>query len=491
MANYHLEMKIIGRGGSCKCNSSTAASAYRSASRIFDERTQTQYDYTKKEGVVYSEIIKPEHVPEWANDREKLWNEVEKIEKSSNSQLAREIELSLPKELEREKHIELVREYIKDNFVNRGMVADFSIHDKGDGNPHSHIMLTMRQFNQDGTWGAKAKKEYILDKDGNKTYDKNGNAKSRKINSTDWDNRDNAEKWRANWAEKTNEYLRKCGYDKEHFIDHRSYERQGIDKIPTKHMGAKAHYLENKKGIKTEIGELNRAIEKFNKEKIVELEKYKELKKQLEEAKEKLSVKYKFKNIDDAMYFKIKNTYRKQHPEARYLTTNGAMAIHNLNKHLGKTTTIKAIYEMYSLLLKSVELDRKLIADIQKTLDVKNIKAELQKNQERKFELQKGILGKVKNKAEIEQLTKVIEGLENKLNNTGINPDGIEKRIQDLKEAKIKNDKSVETYKKVSEAKKEIDESGRRRAERKAYFKNKYKKQQREDERERKSGYSR
>ncbi len=94
---------------------------------------------------------------------------------------AREIDLALPIELNLEKQIDLLRKYVQDTFVNKGMVADFVIHDKKDGNPHAHIMLTMRPFNENGEWGAKAKKEYILDKDGNKIYDKNGNAKSRKI----------------------------------------------------------------------------------------------------------------------------------------------------------------------------------------------------------------------------------------------------------------------------------------------------------------------
>lgn len=117
--------------------------------------------------------------PEFA-DRSFLWNSVEKIEKSKNSQLAREIEIAIPHELTRQQQISLVREYVKENFVDNGMCADIAIHDKKDGNPHAHIMLTVRPLNEDGTWGAKSKKEYILDKDGEKIKLKNGNYKTRK-----------------------------------------------------------------------------------------------------------------------------------------------------------------------------------------------------------------------------------------------------------------------------------------------------------------------
>ena len=103
-----------------------------------------------------------------------MWNSVEKIEKSKISQLAREIELTIPKELPPEQQIELVREYVKDNFVSAGMRADIAIHDKKDGNPHAYIMLTMRPLNKNGEWGAKSKKEYITDKNGERIKLKNG-----------------------------------------------------------------------------------------------------------------------------------------------------------------------------------------------------------------------------------------------------------------------------------------------------------------------------
>lgn len=156
MAIYNLHTKIISRS---KGKSSVGASAYRSGEKLHNKRDGLEHDYIRKKGVVYKEILALINAPKWVTNREQLWNEVEKIEKSKNSQLAREIDLALPIELNLEKQIDLLRKYVQDTFVNKGMVADFVIHDKKDGNPHAHIMLTMRPFNENGEWGAKAKKE--------------------------------------------------------------------------------------------------------------------------------------------------------------------------------------------------------------------------------------------------------------------------------------------------------------------------------------------
>ena len=142
------------------------------------------------------------------------------------------------------------------------MVADVVIHDKKDGNPHSHIMLTMRPFEENGEWGAKAKKEYILDKNGNKTYTKNGSVKSRKIETTNWNKKETLEHWREQWAKYANKALEKA--NKKERIDHRSYEDRGIEKVPTRHEGPIVRAME-KKGIKTEIGDINRKIKEENK----------------------------------------------------------------------------------------------------------------------------------------------------------------------------------------------------------------------------------
>ena len=258
MAIYHLCIKIISRG---KGKSAVAASAYRSGEKIKNEYDGIVHDFTRKGGIAHTEILLPQNAPQEFSDRGTLWNSVEKIEKSKNSQLAREIEIALPKELDREKQIELVRNYVKENFVDVGMCADIALHDKNDGNPHCHILLTMRPLNEDKTWGAKSKKEYVLDKNGEKVKLKNGNYKTRKINTTDWNEQDKAEEWRKAWADITNKYLEENSIQDK--VDHRSYQRQGIEQIPTIHLGVSATQME-KKGIATDRGNINREIKHQN-----------------------------------------------------------------------------------------------------------------------------------------------------------------------------------------------------------------------------------
>ena len=258
MAIYHLSIKIISRG---KGKSAVAASAYRSGEKIKNEYDGIVHDFTTKGGIAHTEILLPQNAPQEFANRSVLWNSVEKIEKSKNSQLAREIEIALPKELDREKQIELVRNYVKENFVDVGMCADIAIHDKNDGNPHAHILLTMRPLNEDKTWGAKSKKEYILDENGEKVKLKNGNYKTRKINTVDWNEQDKAEHWRKAWADIINKCLEENSIQDK--VDHRSYQRQGTEQIPTIHLGVSATQME-KKGIATDRGNINREIRKQN-----------------------------------------------------------------------------------------------------------------------------------------------------------------------------------------------------------------------------------
>lgn len=259
MAIYHCSIKIISRG---KGKSAVAAAAYRSGEKLTNDYDGLTHDYTKKGGIVHTEIILPPHAPPDFSNRSILWNSVEEIERSKNSQLAREIEIAIPKELSREQQISLVREYVKNNFVDCGMCADFAIHDKSDGNPHAHIMLTMRPLEENGQWGAKSKKEYITDENGERIILKNGNFKSRKVDTVDWNYQSKAEQWRSAWAEISNKYLAENMVSER--IDHRSFERQGTDKIPTIHLGVAASQME-RKGIVTGRGNLNREIIKANK----------------------------------------------------------------------------------------------------------------------------------------------------------------------------------------------------------------------------------
>ena len=258
IAIYHCSIKIVSRG---KGKSAVAAAAYRSGEKLTNEWDGLTHDYTKKGGVVHSEILLPAHAPPAFSDRSTLWNSVELSEKSNNAQLAREVEIALPVELSREEQTRLVREYCSSQFVSKGMIADFNLHDTGGGNPHAHILLTMRPLDERGAWLPKSKKEYVLDENGEKIRLPSGRYKTRKVDLVDWNNRENAEVWRRAWADLANDFL--AQNNRPERIDHRSYERQGIDQIPTVHVGVSATQME-KKGIVTERGELNRSIKAAN-----------------------------------------------------------------------------------------------------------------------------------------------------------------------------------------------------------------------------------
>ena len=262
MAIYHFSAKIISRSNG---KSAVASAAYRSGSKLIDFEDGTTKNYKRKTEVAYSAIMLPENAPTEFSNRETLWNEVQKVEKNSNAQLAREIEIALPMELSIEENIALVRQYCQNQFVNKGMIADVNVHNKA-GNPHAHIMLTMRALSEQGKWLAKERKTYALDEQGNKipVLDKNGNQKieaktGRKVwerisvPTTDWNNQDKAEVWREAWAQAVNEKLQCLA------VDHRSYERQGIEKVPTMHLGVATAAME-KRGIATEKGKHNRKV---------------------------------------------------------------------------------------------------------------------------------------------------------------------------------------------------------------------------------------
>ena len=268
MAIFHCSIKIIGRG---KGKSAIAAAAYREGKRYEDPETGIVSDYTHKGGVICSEVMLPGNAPEAYRNSEARWNSVQRAEKQSNAQLAREVEVALPRELSRDTQIRLIREYVQGQFVDRGMCAVWSLHDKGDGNPHAHIMLTMRGLKKDGSWAAKEKKEYKLDENGNRipvidpeTGQQKIGAKNRKmwervtVQANDWNSRENAEQWRAAWAAACNRYL-----DPENRVDHRSFKRQGIDQIPTIHEGATARKME-KAGDVSDRCEENREIREQN-----------------------------------------------------------------------------------------------------------------------------------------------------------------------------------------------------------------------------------
>lgn len=233
MAIYHMSIKI---GSRSKGQSAVAASAYRSGQKLTDRQTGVVSDYTQKGGIVYSEISLCENAPAKYANREVLWNAVHEVEKNKNAQLWREFEVALPQELSREEQIATVRDFVK-QLTARGMCADLSLHDKGDGNPHAHIMATMRSITEDGKWAAKSRLVYDLDEHGERIFQKVNKQgrkqyKNHKEDYNDWNAAERVEEWRTAWAECCNSRL--AEHDR---IDHRSYARQGVNQIPTVHEG--------------------------------------------------------------------------------------------------------------------------------------------------------------------------------------------------------------------------------------------------------------
>ena len=261
IAIYHCSIKIISRG---KGKSAVAAAAYRSGEKLTNDYDGTTHDFTRKGGVVYAEILLPDNAPREYSDRSTLWNAVEQVEKPKNAQLSREIEIALPNELSEIECIALAKEFAQRTFVDKGMCADVCIHNpnREQKNIHAHIMLTMRPFNEDGTWGDKQRKEYLLDKNGNKIYDKRKRTyKCHTVQTTDWNSREKAEEWREAWAEFLNNALEQRNISEK--VDYRSFERQGKIEKPTVHMGVAATQME-RKGIRTVKGDTNREIKSIN-----------------------------------------------------------------------------------------------------------------------------------------------------------------------------------------------------------------------------------
>ena len=254
----HHDIKIIQRSNH---QSAVASAAYQSGERLFSEYDQKQKYYSHKSEIVHTEIMLPPHAPPAYADRNTLWNAAEAIEKQWNSQLARRIVLAIPRGNPPEQHADLIRDYCREFFVSKGMIADFAIHDKGNGNPHAHILLTMRAMDENGKWLPKSRKVYDLDENGERIRLPSGSWKSHKEDTVDWNDQKYGEIWRQGWAATANRYLEANGRPER--LDLRSYERQGLDKIPTVHMGPAVSQME-KRGIQTNIGNLNRDIKAAN-----------------------------------------------------------------------------------------------------------------------------------------------------------------------------------------------------------------------------------
>jgi Ti-type conjugative transfer relaxase TraA len=240
MAIYHLHVKVIGRKSG---SSAVASAAYRAGSRLRDERLDRSHDFSAKCGVVHSEVMLPENAPQAWNDRERLWNDVEAFEVRKDAQLAREAEFAIPREMTERQGIELARDFVRAEFVDRGMIADLNVHwDLGtDGmpKPHAHVMATMRAVAEDG-FGPKVR---------------------------DWNRTEMVERWRERWAELANERLAELDIDAR--IDHRSLEAQGIALEPQSQIGAPAQRIEGEGIEAADRAEMHREIARGNGARII------------------------------------------------------------------------------------------------------------------------------------------------------------------------------------------------------------------------------
>lgn len=285
MALYHFHVDRISRS---KGQTAVSAAAYRSGEKLHDYYYGEDPDYTRKGGVLLTEIILPEHVPEEYRDREKLWNAVEAAEKNPKAQLAYSFDFALQNELDFDENVRIVREFIRENFTSRGMICDVAFHEPDKDpdeipNPHVHVLVPMRPMNPDGTFGSKQRREYFLDENGNRLRDEKGNYIFNAVRVNDWGDAETLMTWREKWAKAVNEAFEAKGITER--VDHRSYVDQGLDLIPSVHEGPAVRAME-KKGIRTEKGEWNRLIRSLNRNIRKLLEKIKSIMTEIAELKE-------------------------------------------------------------------------------------------------------------------------------------------------------------------------------------------------------------
>ena len=245
----HNEITIVQRS---QRQSAVAAAAYQSGEKLFCEYDQQVKHYPEKRGIVHNEILLPANAPPEYADRNTLWNAAEAVEKQWNSQLARRWVLTIPREIPPDQYAVLVREFCQQQFVSKGMIVDFAIHDPHPPghNPHAHVLLTMRAIDEHGKWLPKSRKVYDLDESGERIKLPSGRWKSHKEDTVDWNDQKYCEIWRHEWEVIQNRYLE--ANDRPERVDLRSYARQGLDIIPTVHEGAAVQQME-KRGIQTNV----------------------------------------------------------------------------------------------------------------------------------------------------------------------------------------------------------------------------------------------
>ena len=351
MAIYHLHVGIVSRSSGRSSvaaaayraaeklrnvSSAVNAAAYRSGESLQDEQHSAVHDYRRKYGVVHTEIMLPENAPREFEDRATLWNAVEKAESRKDAQTARDIDMALPIELNRQEQITLVREYVKENFVNKGMCADFAIHDKADGNPHAHVMLTTREVTGKG-FGKK---------------------------NREWNDKAHLKSWRESWAFACNEQLQAKGLDTR--IDHRTLEAQGINREPTKHIGVAAKHME-RRGLQHNRAKQNRDIVTRNENKRRLATEQRQREKDRQE-RARMEEQERPQNIAQRMH-QIKKDYISLDKEIRSL--QGATAKARLAPLIKEQNSLRLEYQRQKVHA-NISLDRQKIHDSLAELEKEN-----------------------------------------------------------------------------------------------------------------------
>ncbi|KWU61394.1 MobQ family relaxase [Priestia megaterium] len=362
MAIYHLSMQIISRS---KGQSAVAAAAYRSGEKLHDERTDEQKFYARD---VQPEtmILTPSHSPEWMKDRNRLWNEVEKVEKRKDSQLARELNVALPIELNHDQQKELIQSFVQNEFVEKGMVADIAIHRDDANNPHAHIMLTMRNVDQDGfgkknrDWNA----DFANAKENNRGYVKNS---------------EGCLSIREQWANYANQALEQV-QSKER-ITHLSHENRGLEVLPTIHLGHVAHDME-KKGKQSKRGEINRERQEYN-QAVIDLQAYRR-------QKEAHVKKMKEKEKQFSFSTDIEKTYIQK---AASILNQKAISLDDISK---RQEELRKISDRHDPIERHFHVQQQQFLNVSNHYDrIRDLNYEIQQNEEKVEEL-KGSLNPFK-----------------------------------------------------------------------------------------------
>lgn len=350
MALFHFHVGQIKRSAG---QSAIAAAAYRSGEKLYSDYYGESSDYARKSGVVHSEILLPPHAPKEYADRQTLWNVVEKIEQHPKAQLAYNFDIALQNEFSIAENIDLARQFLLEQFVSRGMTVDFAVHlpdpeEGGIPNPHFHVMCPIRPLKEDGTWDAKQHRVYELDEAGNRIRDGDGNYIFNAVPTTDWGSPETLEHWRQAWAEMCN-----AKFEEKELpcrIDNRSYERQGLDILPTIHEGPAVRQMEAR-GIQTDKGNLNRWIKAINDLLRKIKKKIAELRDMLDEVKEELS-KPQSPTIGEVLgqYYRIRNAgaysnrakgnnLKQYSEEFAYLESKGLHTVDELFAHVSEMSS--------------------------------------------------------------------------------------------------------------------------------------------------------